>query len=74
MSHRKSDLGIPYPRKSAKVVLVHESRVTKKSNILSDRIGYLPERLAKSRKNPLQEPVRELHIIIDTGNAAHRHE
>ena len=48
---------------------VHENRVSKKSNILSDRIGYLPERLARSRKNPLQVPVRELQIVIDSGKA-----
>jgi transposase len=43
---------------------VSESRVPKNSNIVSDRIGHLPARLANSRKNPLQVPVRE---IIDTG-------
>jgi hypothetical protein len=36
-------------------------------NILSDRIGHLPDRLARSRKNPLQVPVREIRIVIETG-------
>lgn len=36
-------------------------------NILSDRIGYLPQRLARSRRNPLQVPVREIRVRIQTG-------
>jgi hypothetical protein len=35
--------------------------------ILSDRIGHLPERLSYSRKNPMQDPVREIRIRIETG-------
>ena len=35
--------------------------------ILSDRIGHLPERLAYARKNPMQDPVREVCIRIETG-------
>lgn len=35
--------------------------------ILSDRIGHLPERLAYARKNPMQDPVREICIRIETG-------
>ncbi len=46
---------------------VHENRVPKNSNILSDRIGHLPPRLANSRNNPMQVPVREIRVIIDTG-------
>jgi len=37
------------------------------TNILSDRIGFLPARLASSRKNPLQVPVREIRVVIETG-------
>jgi IS4 transposase len=36
-------------------------------SILSDRIGHLPARLAKSRNNPFQDPVREVQIKLDTG-------
>jgi hypothetical protein len=36
-------------------------------NILSDQIGFLPERLTYSRHNPFQDPVRVLHVVIDTG-------
>ena len=36
-------------------------------NILSDRIGLLPQRQAGSRKNPFSKPVREVQVRIDTG-------
>lgn len=35
--------------------------------ILSDRIGHLPQRLTYTRKNPFQDPVREIFIRIETG-------
>ena len=54
-------------KKNTPLQVVYENRVRKSGNILSDRIGYLPQRLANSRKNPLQVPVRELRVIIDTG-------
>jgi hypothetical protein len=37
------------------------------STILSDRIGHLPERQAASRRNPFQDPVREVRLKLDTG-------
>jgi hypothetical protein len=37
------------------------------SSILSDRTGYLPKRLAASRKNPMSKLVREIHVRIETG-------
>lgn len=37
------------------------------ANILSDRIGLLPQRQAKSRKNPFSDPVREIRVRIETG-------
>ena len=37
------------------------------SAILSDRIGWLPERLKTTRLNPLQTAVREVIVRIDTG-------
>jgi hypothetical protein len=37
------------------------------SSILSDRTGYLPKRLAASRKNPMSDLVREIQIVIETG-------
>lgn len=35
--------------------------------ILSDRIGLLPERLARNHKNPFSQPVREITVATDTG-------
>jgi hypothetical protein len=35
--------------------------------ILSDRIGLLPQRQARSRKNPFGDPVREIRVKIETG-------
>jgi hypothetical protein len=37
------------------------------SSIVSDRIGYLPKRLAASRKNPMSGLVREIRVVIETG-------
>jgi hypothetical protein len=37
------------------------------SPVLSDRIGHLPARQARSRKNPFQDPVRELTARTETG-------
>jgi IS4 transposase len=54
-------------KKNTVFTVVHENKIPKDSNILSDRIGHLPARLANSRKNPLQVPVREIRVIIDTG-------
>lgn len=37
------------------------------STILSDRIGFLPARQAKSRSNPMADAVREVRVATDTG-------
>ncbi len=54
-------------KKNTPFVVVMENPVPQNSNIVSDRIGHLPQRLANSRRNPLQVPVREVRVIIDTG-------
>jgi hypothetical protein len=36
-------------------------------SILSDRIGHLPARQARSRNNPFHKPVREVRVRIATG-------
>lgn len=58
-------------KKNTPFTVVWENRVPKGSNILSDRIGHLPARLANSRRNPIQVPVRELRLIIDSGKMLH---
>ena len=47
--------------------VVKQLPVTKGSNILSDRIGFLPARQARSRCNPMQDAVREVRVTTDTG-------
>jgi IS4 transposase len=47
--------------------LVKELAVEKGGQILSDRIGFLPARQAKSRHNPMQAAVREVQIAADSG-------
>jgi IS4 transposase len=54
-------------KKNTPFVVMAEKPVPQNSNVVSDRIGHLPQRLANSRKNPLQVPVREIKVTIDTG-------
>ena len=49
------------------LALVEELPVAKGGTILSDRIGHLPARQARSRRNPMQDPVREVRVKTDTG-------
>jgi hypothetical protein len=44
-----------------------ELEVPDGSDVLSDRIGLLPRRQAKSRKNPFSDPVREVRVRTETG-------
>jgi hypothetical protein len=47
--------------------IVEARALTEGSSILSDRTGYLPQRLAASRRNPMSGLVREIRVIIETG-------
>ena len=47
--------------------VIEELPVAEGSNILSDRIGFLPARQARSRCNPMQSTVREVRVVTDTG-------
>ncbi len=49
------------------LTLVEELPLPQGSGILSDRIGFLPVRQAKSRENPMQAAVREVRVKTDTG-------
>ncbi len=44
-----------------------ELDVPRGTNILSDRIGFLPQRQAASRANPVSDPVREVRVRTETG-------
>ena len=47
--------------------LVEELPVPTDSNILSDRIGFLPARQANNRHNPMADAVREVRVVTPTG-------
>lgn len=49
------------------LAVVEDLPVPKGGSILSDRIGHLPARQAKSRGNPFQNPVREVRVKVETG-------
>lgn len=49
------------------LALIEELPVPENSDILSDRIGFLPARQAKSRRNPMQDAVREVRVLTNTG-------
>jgi Transposase DDE domain/Domain of unknown function (DUF4372) len=49
------------------LAVVAELPVPQGGSILSDRIGHLPARQARSRKNPFQDPVREVRVKTETG-------
>lgn len=54
-------------KKNTPLTVSSVNPIAKDSNIVSDRIGHLPTRLAGRRSNPLQVPVREIQVIIETG-------
>jgi IS4 transposase len=46
---------------------VEELPVPTDSNILADRIGFLPARQANNRHNPMSDAVREVRVVTETG-------
>ncbi len=54
-------------KKNTPLEMTAENDPPEGSNILSDRIGLLPQRQAKSRRNPFSDPVREVTVKTDTG-------
>jgi hypothetical protein len=47
--------------------IIEERAVAKGGNVLSDRVGFLPQRQASSRRNPMDHAVREVRVRLDTG-------
>ncbi len=47
--------------------IAEERAVAPGSGVLSDRTGYLPARMAASRRNPMGKLVREVRVLNDTG-------
>jgi len=54
-------------KKNTPLEVVEELPVPQGTNILSDRIGFLPQRQARSRRNPMQDAVREVRVTTETG-------
>lgn len=49
--------------------LVEDRALPEGSQLLYDRVGYLPQRMARSRKNPFQDPVREIGVLLEDGKS-----
>ncbi len=54
-------------KKNTPLTVVGDNRVPKNSNVASDRIGHLPQRLAGSRHNAMQDLGLEVCVITDAG-------
>ena len=54
-------------KSNTKLTVSTERPVPEGTDILSDRIGHLPQRQARSRRNPFSDPVREIAVRIATG-------
>lgn len=54
-------------KSSTPLTVTAELRVAKNRGILSDRIGLLPQRQAKNRRNPFSDPVREVRVRTESG-------
>jgi len=49
------------------LTVIRQQAVEGDGRILSDRIGLLPVRQARNRKNPFSDPVREITVRTETG-------
>ena len=54
-------------KKNTPLKLLKELAVPRGSNIISDRIGFLPARQTNNRHNPFQDAVREVCVTTETG-------
>ena len=52
-------------------ILLEEREVEAGGSIIADRVIRLANRLARNRRNPLEKPLREVHVRIDTGEVLH---
>ena len=54
-------------KRNTPLEVVEELPIAAGETILSDRIGFLPQRQGRGRKNPLRQAVREVQVKTDTG-------
>ena len=52
-------------KRNTPLALVREQPLPPGSTLLYDRIGRLPERMKASRRNPFQDAVREIGVLLD---------
>ena len=54
-------------KKNTRTTLVETRSTPADGAILADLVVTLPERMARSRKNPMDRPLREVHVRLETG-------
>lgn len=54
-------------KKNTPLAVAAEQPLPPGSSLLHDRIGHLPERLTATRRNPFQDPVREIGVRLGDG-------
>lgn len=54
-------------KRNTPLEVIEELSVPEDGAVLSDRIGFLPARQAKSRRNPMRNAVREVRVVTETG-------
>jgi Transposase DDE domain/Domain of unknown function (DUF4372) len=54
-------------KKNTRTTILETRAAPADSAILADLLITLPQRMARSRKNPMSKPLREVHVRLDTG-------
>jgi IS4 transposase len=54
-------------KKNTRTTVIETRPTSADGPILADLLIRLPERMARSRKNPMSKPLREVHVRLDTG-------
>ena len=54
-------------KKNTPLAVIKSMPIEPGTDIISDRIGFLPGRQAKNRQNPMQGAVREIVVTMETG-------
>jgi hypothetical protein len=65
--HEKGCRFVSRLKTNTKLTVTSERQMKPGSPVFSDRTGYLPGRLAKSRRHPFPDEVREVRVRTDTG-------
>lgn len=54
-------------KKNTRTTIVETRTTPQDGAILADLVVTLPQRMARSRTNPMRRPLREVHVKLDTG-------